>query len=516
MRVIKKSLSFLTLFTFLCIGILSVYAECNQVKTVNHGPNSCVEDQYLSLDQCRQRQQNCIQDCFFSCRDIPIDCGNGIVDPGEECDDGNTNDDDYCSNSCTINPICGDGIVEGDEECDDGNGIDYDLCSNTCEINQYAYCGNGNVEYWEDCDDGNNIDDDECPNNCQIGPICGNGIVEEGEQCDDGNNDENDDCNNECQLNPNCGNGNTDPGEECDDGNQINYDFCTNSCKDNYIYNPPAPPQAAFCNELPTPSAIWRLDGNMNDSSSNNNVGISLSENYKPGRFGQAHESYGDEFQGVNINDHSSIEAGSGNFSISMWFKTQENSFILIKKGADAINGYKFFYEFGNLVIRFENYDDINVIEYKTYLPNLNDGGWHHIVFTMDRSKEDGGRVYYDGFPSPMTPSSWLDQYAFDPTLFPQGVHNQEDLHIGGNSFESMIGLQDHVIFFKKALSYSQARALFEDSCFTQEENMGTSTCSVIISDDITSVNYKSSLWIMSCILIVMLFIARRINRYIR
>ena len=35
-------------------------------------------------------------------------CGNGVIDSGEECDDGNTLDDDGCSNACTIesNFVC--------------------------------------------------------------------------------------------------------------------------------------------------------------------------------------------------------------------------------------------------------------------------------------------------------------------------------------------------------------------------------------------------------------------------
>lgn len=39
------------------------------------------------------------------------DCGNGVVDPGEACDDGNGNNNDECTNVCTLT-ICGDGIVQ--------------------------------------------------------------------------------------------------------------------------------------------------------------------------------------------------------------------------------------------------------------------------------------------------------------------------------------------------------------------------------------------------------------------
>ena len=47
-------------------------------------------------------------------------CGNGIVDSGEQCDDGNANDCDGCSHLCQFRG-CGDGTVEDDchEQCDD-------------------------------------------------------------------------------------------------------------------------------------------------------------------------------------------------------------------------------------------------------------------------------------------------------------------------------------------------------------------------------------------------------------
>jgi len=64
-------------------------------------------------------------DVPFDYMDIPPDyepdpeyCGNGTVDPGEECDDGNTNNNDECTNSCLF-PRCGDGIVwHAWEDCD--------------------------------------------------------------------------------------------------------------------------------------------------------------------------------------------------------------------------------------------------------------------------------------------------------------------------------------------------------------------------------------------------------------
>lgn len=59
-------------------------------------------------------------------------CGDGIVDPGEECDDGNTTPGDGCDAVCLIEVVCGDGVVTGSEECDDGNTTDGDGCSSVC------------------------------------------------------------------------------------------------------------------------------------------------------------------------------------------------------------------------------------------------------------------------------------------------------------------------------------------------------------------------------------------------
>ena len=50
----------------------------------------------------------------------PARCGDSITGPGEECDDGNENDDDGCTNECR-RALFGDGIVQVGEECDDGN-----------------------------------------------------------------------------------------------------------------------------------------------------------------------------------------------------------------------------------------------------------------------------------------------------------------------------------------------------------------------------------------------------------
>ena len=70
----------------------------------------------------------------------PPCCGDGHVDAGEECDDGNTTNGDGCSATCKQEelppppkPCCGDGHVDSGEQCDDGNTTGGDGCSSTCQ-----------------------------------------------------------------------------------------------------------------------------------------------------------------------------------------------------------------------------------------------------------------------------------------------------------------------------------------------------------------------------------------------
>jgi cysteine-rich repeat protein len=59
-------------------------------------------------------------------------CGNGLVEAGERCDDGNTTNGDGCSSVCLI-PGCGNGLLEAGEQCDDGNPTNGDGCSSACQ-----------------------------------------------------------------------------------------------------------------------------------------------------------------------------------------------------------------------------------------------------------------------------------------------------------------------------------------------------------------------------------------------
>ena len=122
-------------------------------------------------------------------------CGNGLLDHGEACDDGNTNEGDACTPSCRM-PMCGDGFEALDEQCDDGNTINGDGCSERCD-----FCGDGIEQPWEQCDDSNIAEGDDCTPACVL-PVCGDGFLAPGEVCDDGNQIDADDCTTACTASP--------------------------------------------------------------------------------------------------------------------------------------------------------------------------------------------------------------------------------------------------------------------------------------------------------------------------
>jgi fibro-slime domain-containing protein len=203
-------------------------------------------------------------------------CGDGTVGD-DECDDGNRESGDGCSQACEredgwrcdlLQPTrcvedCGDGLAVGDEAraggCDDGNDRSNDGCSSSCRLETgYACpvpgrpcvssvdCGDGMLSGLEICDDGNDEPDDGCSGDClsvdpgflcpspgrDCVPRCGDGIRTAGEACDDDGVAGGDGCSSTCRVEPGwsctgtpstctqsiCGNGVTEAGESCDDG----------------------------------------------------------------------------------------------------------------------------------------------------------------------------------------------------------------------------------------------------------------------------------------------------------
>ncbi len=185
-----------------------------------------------------------------------ISCGNGQLEDGESCDDGNTNSDDGCDADCVVeagwecsNPgesctkkkendqsVCGDGKRADDEACDDGNKESGDGCDAACVVEDgwicsevgkpcekksdedTDVCGDGVITGLEACDDGNAAGDDGCSSAC---------VIEDGWKCEQVGQQctKNDD-----QQDAVCGDGTISGEEQCDDGNTASDDGCSSAC----------------------------------------------------------------------------------------------------------------------------------------------------------------------------------------------------------------------------------------------------------------------------------------------
>lgn len=123
---------------------------------------------------------------------LSSDCaGGGVCPPGRRCI--------AADNGVFCAPVsCGDGRLDPGEMCDDGNNVSGDGCPADCG----PPCGDGQLDPGEVCDDGNNVGGDGCSADCQSTEVCGNRLIDPGENCDDGNRRSHDGCSSLCRGEP--------------------------------------------------------------------------------------------------------------------------------------------------------------------------------------------------------------------------------------------------------------------------------------------------------------------------
>jgi len=221
-------------------------------------------------------------------------CGDGIINQAsEECDDGNAIAGDGCNGICAVEPNhvcakdpndpthtlpctvtfkCGDGVINPGEQCDQGTFQGSPGCSADCKTQNPGYkcspgtqcvaqyvCGNGRIEPSETCDPpkiGQGCDANcktepgwRCvPGSCNKLPFCGDGIVQStvGEQCDEGTFQGSPGCSKDCLTQDSncncvpgkacecpksiCGDGLLQAGEQCDD-KKSSFPGCSDTCQ---------------------------------------------------------------------------------------------------------------------------------------------------------------------------------------------------------------------------------------------------------------------------------------------
>src|SRR5690606_5567276 len=119
-------------------GIIAGFEECEWDPEEDR-PDGCGAD-------CKIEQgYDCDPETFVCAL---TECGNEVVERGEQCDDPNDMPFDGCYR-CRLEPdctdgvctsVCGDGQRYDDEECDDGNTISGDGCSSDCKVEDGFHC----------------------------------------------------------------------------------------------------------------------------------------------------------------------------------------------------------------------------------------------------------------------------------------------------------------------------------------------------------------------------------------
>ncbi len=118
-------------------------------------------------------------------------CGDGFLDPGEQCDGDDLNGESCeslgyyivtgqlaCSATCQFDTSacghrCGDGLLDVQEDCDDGNDYDDDGCSTRCRVEEGWTCTEDSPSLCEEiCGDQMIVGDEECEYGLLNGATC--------------------------------------------------------------------------------------------------------------------------------------------------------------------------------------------------------------------------------------------------------------------------------------------------------------------------------------------------------
>ena len=114
---------------------------CNENENCSNCPGDCGECECPDCPECPTWCP--ISNCSLGCAEFNYNCGNGFLDEGEECDDGNLKNFDGCSRLCGLEEEYEEDDCES-EDCDEDNDA---LLLNFCEPNWkctgWSECSNG-------------------------------------------------------------------------------------------------------------------------------------------------------------------------------------------------------------------------------------------------------------------------------------------------------------------------------------------------------------------------------------
>lgn len=373
-------------------------------------------------------------------------CGNFALDAGEQCDDGNVDNNDACTNSCQ-NATCGDGFIQpsNSETCDDGNTNAGDGCSATCSIEAF------NSINWDFRKaitvDHLEVSDLDTANLTDF-PVYVD-INSDADIDDEANNNGHDivfvDSDGSTLLDYELVSYSESSGTASLEAwvKVPNLDYNDDTLFYLYYGNPDLTSQfyedsAGVWSDY---EGVWHFEEDPTggteavlDSTGNNYHGTSegsmTSGDLVNGQMGFALDFDGSN-DAINFNSISSgdiLDLGTNDFTLQAWIKTSNtgSTEAIISKGAFGQDGYRYEKESGGTTNRIRLDDSAGGTASPNpggFSPALANGNWRPIAFVADR--DIGGTFYYDGF---------ADTTLVNITTAQGSLDNSEDFFIARNN----------------------------------------------------------------------------------
>lgn len=203
----------------------------------------------------------------------------------------------------------------------------------------------------------------------------------------------------------------------------------------------------------------WRGEGNSEDAVGGNAGTVANGTSFAPGVVGQ-----GFLFDGLNdrvlVADAANLNFGSAaDFSIEAWVQpiASANAYgvmtILDKRQVvSSVRGYELYLQDGRLACQLAagSYAD-----FQSAGPDLRDGNFHHVAWTMKRLDPAGGRLYVDA----------VNVLTFNATNLSGSLSNNQPLRLGNHADGSLNtwfkGVLDEATLYDRALTADEVAALY-------------------------------------------------------
>ncbi len=219
---------------------------------------------------------------------------------------------------------------------------------------------------------------------------------------------------------------------------------------------------------MPSPQGLvgwWKGEGNVADSAGNANGYVTNGAGYGPGEVGTGFSLDGVDDR-VIISNTSALNFDSNrNFTIEAWIQAQPtpgnyNGITVIadkavRPDSSTSTGWQLYLEYGQLGFQLLPGPLSSQNRWTAPGINLQDGLFHHVAATVDRTSHSGGKLFVDG----------RVVLSFDPTLTAQGLSTNGVLYIGSHGSPDINaffkGIIDEVSIYNRELTTNEIYALY-------------------------------------------------------